>query len=148
VQREIVGRAWSDDGATDAAGGGGDAADAEARRHGRAGRDAGRQFLARQPRHGRRVVRAAEAGARAPGLAARAAPAPRPPAIAAAAPNQPNPSETFGQKKRASRARATGAKRGGAGGARLPAAAVPMPTASRSTEDGWLVCACMGDDMI
>lgn len=71
VQPEIVERPWSNDGGT----GRPDAADAAAgrwarRRPGRAGRDAGRQLLARQPRHGRRA-----AGAGAPGLAPRAAPA-------------------------------------------------------------------------
>ena len=61
VQPEIVERTRCDNDATDRS----HAGDAEARtgrgrrRGGRAGRDAGRQLLARQPRHGRRVVRAA-----------------------------------------------------------------------------------------
>jgi hypothetical protein len=91
VQREIVEWPWSgnNDGGTDrpdADAAGGDAAVGR-RRPGGAGRDAGRQLLARQPRHGRRVVRAG-----APGLAPRAAPARRPaPACAAIAPPAGNP---------------------------------------------------------
>lgn len=91
MQREIVEWPWSgnNDGGTDrpdADAAGGDAAVGR-RRPGGAGRDAGRQLLARQPRHGRRVVRAG-----APGLAPRAAPARRPaPACAAIAPPAGNP---------------------------------------------------------
>jgi hypothetical protein len=156
VQREIVGRAWSDDGATDdrrphadTAGGGHwrDAADAAAggratRRRGRAGRDAGRQLLDRQPRHGRRVVRAAtdEGRARAPVLAARAVPASRTAAIAAAAPTQPNPSQqvkrNFWSKEAGvvptghrSKARWRGAR----------SAAGRRPPPRRSTEEVWFV---------
>jgi hypothetical protein len=75
VQPEIVERTWGKDDGTDwshAHDAGCHAGDAEAgfrrtergRRGGRAGRDAGRQLLARQPRHGRRAVRAVEARAR------------------------------------------------------------------------------------
>lgn len=104
MQHEIVGWPWSNDGGTDrpdADAAGGDAADAAVgrcwarQRPRRAGRDAGRQLVARQPRHGRRVVRAVVA-AGAPGLAPRSAPARRPAAAAAGAivPGyQPTPSQ-------------------------------------------------------
>lgn len=97
MQPEIVEWPWSNNGGTDrpdADAAGCDAADAAVGRWARrAGRDAGRQLLARQSRHGRRVVRAVVA-AGAPGLAPRAAPARRPAAAGAIVPgNQPTPSQ-------------------------------------------------------
>jgi hypothetical protein len=116
VQPEIIERTWGNDDGTywsHAHDAGRHTGDAEAgfrrtgrgRRGGRAGRDAGRQLLARRPRHGRRVVRAVEGRARG-GLAA---PAPPAAAIVPARTDRPGRTESrergkgFGQNIRAPR---------------------------------------------
>ena len=164
VQPEIVEWPWSDDGGTDrpnADAAGGDAADAAVGRWARrAGRDAGRQLLARQPRHGRRVVRAVVA-AGALGLAPRAAPARRPAAGGAIVPgNQPTPSQVceakvFGRSKKEAGAHGTGHT-----GAKSEAVRLSCRRADADAElrpwkgGGWCcavglsACPCWGDDMI